>query len=146
MRKVRRCRRQPQTFVYSGGGLCGGCAANHQDQEILTPPYLFNADGSSASRPSIQSSPGSAKAGNIITVTTNTGGNHSFSLVKLSAVTHSVNNDQRRVPLSVSSKDGANFQLKIPDNKNVILPGYYFLFAMNSNGVPSVAKIIRIDL
>ncbi len=29
-----------------GGGLCGvGCAANHPDVQIWTPPYLYAADG-----------------------------------------------------------------------------------------------------
>ncbi|QZO01346.1 RICIN domain-containing protein [Chenggangzhangella methanolivorans] len=32
-----------------GGGLCGeGCWANHADAEILTPPYLLDADGREA--------------------------------------------------------------------------------------------------
>ncbi|MGT2489831.1 Kelch repeat-containing protein [Cupriavidus basilensis] len=31
-----------------GGGLCGGCTTNHPNVEILTPPYLLNADGSAA--------------------------------------------------------------------------------------------------
>ena len=34
-----------------GGGLCGNCGVNHDDVEIFTPPYLLNADGSSAIRP-----------------------------------------------------------------------------------------------
>jgi galactose oxidase len=133
-------------FLFSGGGLCGGCSANHQDFEILRPPYLFNADGTLATRPSIQSSPATAKAGDIITVTMDSNSSHTFALIKASAVTHSVNNDQRRVPLVQVSKTGSSFTLKITDNKNVVLAGYYFLFAMNSNGVPSVGKTIRIDL
>lgn len=28
-------------ILAAGGGLCGSCAANHQDMEILTPPYLM---------------------------------------------------------------------------------------------------------
>jgi galactose oxidase len=129
-----------------GGGLCGDCSANHQDFEILTPPYMFSADGTLATRPTIQSSPATAKAGDVIVVTVDTDGNHSFSLIKASAVTHSVNNDQRRVPLGIVNKNGSTNSLKIPDNMNVALPGYYFLFAMNANGVPSVGKTIRIEL
>jgi galactose oxidase len=131
----------------TGGGLCGTrCTVNHLDFEILTPPYLFNADGTLATRPSIQSSPASVKAGDVATVTMNTDSSHTFSLIKLSAITHSVNNDQRRVPLAQVSRNGSTFSLKIPDNKNVALAGYYFLFAMNANGVPSVGTTIRIDL
>jgi galactose oxidase len=107
---------------------------------------MFSADGTLATRPTIQSSPATAKAGDVIIVTVDTDGNHSFSLIKASAVTHSVNNDQRRVPLGLVVKDGTTSWLKIPDNKNVALPGYYLLFAMNANGIPSVGKTIRIEL
>ena len=41
-----------RVFV-GGGGLCGGCGVNHLDAEMYSPPYLFNADGSAAARPSI---------------------------------------------------------------------------------------------
>jgi galactose oxidase len=132
-------------LFFPGGGLCGDCSANHQDFEILTPPYLYNSNGSLATRPSIQASPTTARAGNVITVTMNVDANHTFSLVKMSAVTHSVNNDQRRIPLGIASKSGSTFSLQIPSNTNVALPGYYFLFAMNASGVPSVARTIRID-
>jgi galactose oxidase len=75
-----------------------------------------------------------------------TAGSHTFAMVKASAVTHSVNNDQRRMPLAVVSQTGGAFTLRIPANVNVALPGFYFLFAMNANGVPSVAESFHIDL
>lgn len=134
------------SFNIVGGGLCGGCPANHRDFEILSPPYLFNTNGSLATRPSIQSSPTTARAGDTISVAVDTSGEHTFAMVRASAVTHSVNNDQRRVPLSVVSKSGNSFSLKIPANRNVSLTGVYYLFAMNANGVPSIGEDIRIAL
>jgi galactose oxidase len=74
----------------------------------------------------------------------NTAVTHTFAMIKTSAVTHSVNNDQRRLPLPVSGQSGATFTVQIAANPNVALPGYYFLFAMNANGVPSVGATIRI--
>lgn len=41
----------------AGGGLCGGCSINHLDAEMYSPNYLFNADGSPATRPEITASP-----------------------------------------------------------------------------------------
>jgi galactose oxidase len=111
----------------------------------LTPPYLFNRDGSLATRPTIQSFPASVNAGDVIDVVMNTDGSHTFALVKASAVTHSVNNDQRRFPLPVVTQLGSTFSLKIADNPNVALPGHYFLFAMNANGVPSVGVTVRVN-
>ena len=36
-----------------------------------------------------------------------------------------------------------NYQVSIP-NRNLLPPGYYMLFALNSNGVPSIAETIQI--
>ena len=71
---------------------------------------------------------------------------HTFALIRTSAVAHAVNNDQRRIPLSVSSKSGKTFTLQVPSNPNVAITGVYYLFAMNENGVPIVAKAVRIIL
>ena len=111
----------------------------------MTPPYLFNSNGSLATRPVIQSAPGTVRAGNTFTVQMNTTGNHSFSMVHISSVTHSVNNDQRRIPLEIVSKNGSSFSLRLPSNQNVSVVGVYYLFAMNANGVPSVADDVRIS-
>jgi galactose oxidase len=144
-------------FPLSGGGLCGRCCCReHQDYEILTPPYLLNAvDGTPvASRPVIQSvSPTSVRAGGTMTVQLSSSAAmaaaaHTFALVRLSAVTHTVNNDQRRIPLAVTSQTagGGSFTVQIPNNANVAMTGVYFLFAMNDRGVPSVATTVTIAL
>ncbi|WP_164931998.1 galactose oxidase-like domain-containing protein [Janthinobacterium sp. 17J80-10] len=129
--------------LVGGGGLCGACTTNHPNVEILTPPYLLNADGTPALRPAITSAPPKGTYGNSITVTTDTPV-ASFALIRLSAVTHSVNNDQRRVPLKSSSVDGRSHQLTIPISRGLLPPGFYMLFAMNADGVPSVATSLQI--
>jgi galactose oxidase len=132
-----------RVFV-GGGGQCGvGCPNNHLDAEILSPPYLFNADGTAATRPVIQSAPTLAQRGSTMQVTTQ-GAVSSFALMRLSATTHTVNNDQRRVPLSIASVNGTNYTLSIPADPGVVLPGYYMLFALNAQGVPSVATTVQI--
>ena len=69
----------------------------------------------------------------------------SFALVRLGSTTHTVNNDQRRVPLHVHQATGDNgYMLQVPSNPGIALPGMYMLFAMNADGVPSVARIVRI--
>ena len=136
----------PDARVMSaGGGLCGvGCAANHPDLQILTPHYLLNADGSPATRPVIVSAPGAATHGTQVNVSTNSAVT-AFSLVRLSSNTHAVNNDQRRVPLTFTANAGNSYQLNIPSNPGVVLPGFYMLFAMNADGVPSVAKMLQVS-
>jgi hypothetical protein len=132
-----------RVFV-GGGGQCGnGCAQNHLDAEILTPPYLLNADGTAATRPVIQSAPASGQRGNAIAVTTDAPVS-SFALIRLSAVTHTTNNDQRRIPLMTTTTGASSYSLAIPADPGIALPGYYMLFAIDANGVPSVASTIQI--
>ncbi|HET9646431.1 MAG TPA: RICIN domain-containing protein [Burkholderiaceae bacterium] len=130
--------------VSGGGGLCGSCTTNHPNVQVWSPPYLFNADGSPARRPVLTSAPTQANAGGSIAVTTDTPV-AAFSLVRLSSATHSVNNEQRRVPLSFAATGTNAYALALPADRGILVPGYYMLFALDSAGVPSVARIVRIS-
>lgn len=127
----------------AGGGACGSCPTNHPDAEIYSPSYLFDDNNNPAIRPVVFSVPSNATYGDMISVQTDSPINE-FSLVRLSSVTHSTNNDQRRVPLAFTTTGGNIYDLKIPSNRGVVLPGYYMLFAMNQQGTPSVAQMIQI--
>jgi galactose oxidase len=134
----------PDGRVFSGGGgLCGSCTTNHPDAQILTPPYLLNSDGSERTRPVIVNAPATASHGSTITVRTS-GSTPRFSLVRTSAVTHSVNTDQRRVPLSATTADEVTYTMPIPGDRGVVLPGYHLLFALTADGTPSVARFIHL--
>jgi hypothetical protein len=138
------------TVFVGGGGQCGaGCAQNHLTAEILTPPYLLNSNGTAATRPVIVSASTSVSLGGTIAVGT-AGAVTSFVLMRLSATTHTVNNDQRRIPLAIATaqagtKGAESYTLTMPSaDPGVVLPGYYMLFALNAGGVPSVSTTIRI--
>ncbi len=127
----------------------------HTDAEIFTPPYLLNADGSDATRPTITSAPASTTAGQTISVKAN--GATSFVLVRVTSESHSLNNDQRRIPLTLNdtkslkkvrvanSRAEETTTLKIPDDRGIVLPGTYYLFALDDNGTPSVASMMNIQ-
>ena len=130
--------------MVGGGGLCD-CRVNHLSVEVLTPPYLLNRDGSRATRPRfLRRINARASLGSRLTVKMNTNTNHDFALVRTGVVTHSTNNDQRRIPLNVVNRDRDEFTLQVPSNGSIVQPGEYFLFALNKRGVPSVAENIRI--
>ena len=93
-----------RVFV-GGGGLCGDCTTNHLDGQIFTPPYLLNPDGSARTRPKIVTAPATAAAGSTIKVTTGAPVTK-FSLMRMSTVTHTVNTDQRRIPVTATSVSG----------------------------------------
>lgn len=129
--------------MVGGGGLCA-CAADHADAEIMSPPYLFNADGSKAARPAIMVSPdkvGYGSTANVETDSAITG----FAMVRLGSVTHAVNNGQRRVSLSFTQTDATHYALNIPSNPGILVPGQWMLFAMNANGTPSMARFVTVS-
>jgi galactose oxidase len=135
----------PSGQVFSGGGgLCGTCKTNHEDGQIYSPPYLFNADGTIATQPVIESAPTAASDGQTISVTTDSPVS-SFSMVRYGESTHSANDDQRFMPLPIVSSSGDTYQLTLPSDPGVALPGPYMLFAINSSGTPSVAATVMVS-
>lgn len=127
-----------------GGGMCGDCSTNHEDAQIYSPSYLFNSNGGLANRPSIGSvSSTTIKAGATFTVTT--GANSpSFAIIRYGSATHTVDTDQRRIALTPTNNRGNTYAFKLPSDSGIALPGYWMLFVLNGNGVPSVASTIQI--
>lgn len=127
-----------------GGGLCGPCATNHPDVEILTPPYLLKTDGTLRSRPAIIGGvPAEVSAGATLTVTTDKPVS-SFALVRVGTSTHSVNSDQRRVALTPVPAGQNSYQVTIPADRGTTVPGPWLLFALDEHGTPSVGAWVRI--
>lgn len=127
-----------------GSGLCGNCATNQQNGEIFEPPYLFNADGTRATQPVISSGPAEAIAGDALSFSA-TAGIRSFSMVRLIALTHHHSTDQRYVPLGFSETSSGRYDVQLPSNSNVLIPGYYWVFALDANGVPSEGHTLMIN-
>ena len=131
-----------RVFV-GGGGLCGGCAANHQDVEIYSPAYLYNSNGSLATRPVITSAPGRAQYGETLSIGASANLDR-FTMVKMAATTHGLTTDQRFLEIPFSENSSGNYSLSLHQNLNVITPGYWMIFAFNSQGVPSEAHTIQV--
>jgi len=130
------------TVWFAGGNPQRGTYV--QQIEIYQPPYLFNADGSLATRPSIASAPGSIAYGSPFTVTTPDAANISaVVLVRNDTVTHAFGMDQREVGLSYTAGSGS-LTVAAPANGNLAPPGYYMLFLVNGAGVPSVAAMVQV--
>lgn len=114
-------------------------------QEIFSPPYLFNPDGSPATRPNITYAPETISYGSEFLVGTPSGISiNRVTLVRLSSVTHSVNMNQRFNELTFSHV-GFGLRVDAPSNPNTAPPGHYMLFIINNAGVPSVAKVVQIQ-
>lgn len=132
----------------AGGGLCGNCTANHYDGQIFTPPYLLTPSGQPRSRPEILSGlPEKTLVGSTLRFKTS-GPIWKASLIRLGTATHTVNTDQRRIPLDVvaTSFFRNTWKVTLPNEPGILIPGYWMLFVMDRDGVPSVAKIMMIGL
>ncbi|SAK84328.1 sugar-binding protein [Caballeronia calidae] len=62
--------------------------------------------------------------------------------MRLSSVTHSLNGEQRRIPVVFTVDTGGEFLVKVPLDPGVAVPGYYMLFALNVKKVPSISKTL----
>lgn len=122
-----------------------GMSFGHNNVEIYSPPYLFNANGSPAVRPEINSAPPNVSYGEQFFVGTSSAGSQpKVVLVRLPSVTHGFNQDQRRIVLNrVLTSGGMN--VTAPADSEKCPPGHYMLFVLNAAGVPSEARIIRVQ-
>ena len=113
--------------------------------EIYSPAYLFNADGTTATRPAIGSVPGAIGYGQAFQIQTQDAASvQSVVLVRPGAQTHAFDMDQRLVRMSFTSGSD-QLTVTAPPNGNIAPPGYYMLFILNAAGVPSHAKFVQLS-
>jgi hypothetical protein len=131
------------TVLLIGGNPSRG--AYEQSIEIYTPPYLFNSNGSPATRPSITGAPSTGIGyGAAFQVQTPDAANiSSVVLVRPGASTHAFDMEQRLVALSFTAGSGL-LNVVTPPNGNIAPPGFYMLFLLNSAGVPSIARFLQL--
>ena len=132
----------------SGGGICGTCdqvGYLAKNAQVFSPPYLFQADGTLAPRPTIDAAPTATSYGAAMEISTgNPSAIRKVALVRLGAVTHSNNMEQRYVPLAFTA-GATSLTASAPANANVAPPGFYMLFIIDANGVPSVARMVSVQ-
>jgi galactose oxidase len=122
--------------VISGGGNVGGASA-----AFFSPPYLFKGQ-----RPTLTSAPATVGLGQTFFVGTPDAADITkVTWLRLSSATHSFNESQRINTLAFSQSQGG-LNVTAPGSANLAQPGDYLLFVLNGNGVPSVAKIVRLHL
>jgi hypothetical protein len=108
--------------------------------EVFSPPYLFRGP-----RPVISSAPASVGYGATFSVTLAQADNNvSAVLMRPSCVTHSFNMEQRLVGLVAAGNAANVVTLQAPPNANIAPPGYYLLFLVNAQGVPSTGSFVSL--
>ncbi|MGW0969516.1 galactose oxidase-like domain-containing protein [Streptomyces sp. NPDC002516] len=128
----------PDGRVMATGDNPGNGTWNH-DVSIYTPPYLLKG-----TRPTITSViDGEWVYGDTQRITVDRPVVKA-ELIRPAAVTHSSDPNQRFVDLPLSV-DGNNVDLNVTSNPNLAPPGWYMLFAVDANGVPSVARWVHLQ-
>lgn len=131
------------TVLVQGGGAPGPLLNLHA--EIYYPPYLYNASGGFRPRPVISSAPSTIDIGVDFAVVSDSTSIRRVTLVKTGSVTHSVNMDQRFIELAFTQASTTSF-VQSPNVAADAPPGYYLLFVIDDHDVPSVARIVRVNI
>jgi Domain of unknown function (DUF1929)/Calx-beta domain len=125
--------------LIAGGGHPNPSSGAEQNAEIYSPPYLFKG-----ARPAITAAPAQVGYGQTFMIETPTPQSITkVNWIRLPSVTHAFNQNQRINRLSFSQTAGG-LLVTAPSSANLCPPGHYMLFILNGDGVPSVARIIRI--
>ena len=122
--------------------VTGGDGGEHgraRNSEIYSPPYLFKG-----ARPSVTSAPSEVGHGETFFVDTPDAASIADALwIVPGSTTHSQNWSQRADHLEFIEVDGG-LEITVPSNPNEAPPGYYMLFLINDNGVPSIAEWLNV--
>jgi Domain of unknown function (DUF1929) len=112
---------------------------NQFNAEIYSPPYLFRG-----ARPVIGNAPVTLTYGGSFTLeTVDATSAAKVTLIRLSSVTHSFNQNQRFMSLSFRAQS-TGLSVDAPANSRLAPPGDYLLFVVNGDGVPSVGRFVNI--
>jgi hypothetical protein len=134
--------------VAAGGNPEGGTHVQwNQDPEeemhleVFSPPYLFKGP-----RPVAANAPAQCTYGETIHIQSPQAAKIRWaSLIRPCVTTHSFDTSQRLVDLDVTDRSGGVVKATVPQNPNLGPPGWYMLFLVDNNGIPSVARWIHLQ-
>jgi chitodextrinase len=128
----------PDGRVYVAGSGGADAVTNQRSAQIFSPPYLFKG-----ARPTISSAPATVGYGKTEFIGTPDAASISrVSLIRTGSVTHAFDQNARATSLNFTTTSGG-LNVEMAANRNDVPPGYYMLFIVNNQGVPSVASFVR---
>ncbi len=137
--RTRRGYHSSALLLPDGRVLWAGANGNYT-AEVYSPPYLFRG-----ARPVIGSAPGAVPHSGTMSIgSLDAASIASVVLMRPGVSTHAINIEQRYVPLAFSQTGASTLVATAPIDQNVAPPGYYMLFLVNTSGVPSVARWVRL--
>jgi hypothetical protein len=107
--------------------------------EVYEPGYVTQ------SRPKIQEAPATIGYDRRFTVeTTQTNSIRRVALLRTGSVTHGFNSDQRYVACSFERSGPHRLRVSAPPTSAVAPPGFYLLFVVNQNRIPSEGRFVQV--
>lgn len=137
----------PDGRVYSAGGNAD--YLSYHSIEVFSPGYYLSGD-----RPRVGTVPAFALYGDVLLQVPVAlkcfAPNHvsRVVLIRNSASTHAFDSNQRYIELPFvenGAYPNVTVDITIHTNRSAVPPGYYLLFVLDSNGIPSTGKWIRIQ-
>jgi hypothetical protein len=134
--------------VLIGGGVStdGGIGCERPDLRIYNPPYFAGGD-----RPVVRANGGEPIRMTLAGPTVALGnpgvalrGTRGAALMALGAFTHAFDQNQRYVPLAVTTGTDGGVTLTPPSGAQLAPPGDYLLFLISDAGVPSEGVHVRL--
>ncbi|MES2630817.1 MAG: galactose oxidase early set domain-containing protein [Patescibacteria group bacterium] len=138
--------RDGRVLVFGGDPLFGDKDNTAEGEfekrlEIYTPPQYYRNTQHTLKGPDMIQ----VKRGTTLSYTSSVANTFNTArLIPPSSTTHVTNIEQRSIGVVVSNDGKQNVTVIIPDDKNYLPNGWYMLFVVNSDGMPSVSKMIQI--
>jgi galactose oxidase len=136
----------PDGRVFVAGGRTASEVSEEDEKpsfRYLYPPYM-SPRSAPPPRPAITAAPGTIQYGASFQVAFSGGPLSEIVLMGLGSMTHSFDTNQRHVQLAIDSSDAGSAQVRGPANAQTAPPGYYMLFVLDQNRIPSVAKFVQV--
>ncbi|MGH2732983.1 MAG: galactose oxidase-like domain-containing protein [Actinomycetota bacterium] len=108
--------------------------------ELYHPPYLFRGP-----RPFIERAPGKLRYGESFTIHTPNARDIAWvHLIRPMATTHSMETEQRLVELAFFRDGACSLSAELTGEANLAPPGWYLVFIVNRDRVPSVGRWVHL--
>ena len=129
----------PDGRLLVAGGENSDIGGGEPSAEIYSPPYLFRG-----ARPEVDFAPGHIGYGDTFTVDSPDASSiDKVSIIRSSSVTHAFDENTRYLSL-VFGAAGTALTVEAPAHGNLAPPGYYMLFLVNDQGLPSIAEWVKL--
>ena len=131
----------PDGRVFAAGGVAPGTAdADQHTVELYTPGYLTGG-----SQPVITNAPATLAFGTPFTIDTPDAADiGSIVLLAPISVTHHTDSGQRYIKLPIPTRTASTLTSLAPLNGNIAPPGFYMIFIVTNDGIPSAGRFVQI--